>query len=696
MNLLKSVIFVLCLLFVATLYGCGGGGGGGGSDAPTLTLTGVAASGAPLVGTVTLKDSSNPTRQLSTSTASDGSFSFNVSSLTAPFLLKATGTSNGISYTFYSLASSAGVCNINPLTHLAVNMANSGEDMTGVFTSPTPVKLQTLSALFQSSVTIIQGKMASVFTQFGASSNFVTDMYSVNHQGLDLLFDVVSIVVNNGNVSATNRMSGQTILPSTSIMGGVINGTLNTNMMAVYTVSGSVKTSAGSGVSGVSVTATGTAVSPTVKTDMSGNYKIYLPNGAYSIKASLNGYTITPVSIAVTVSNANIVGKDFTAVSTITGYTVSGTIKTASATGIPNATVSLVGTTTKTTTTDSSGNYSFSGVMNGSYTVNVSLTGYTFSNTSVTVNNGNMTGQNLTGTQTNTCSTLKITPTNNTFPAGIGVGTVTVEASSSCQWTPVVSSADWLTANSFFTSSGGTVNYSLSANASNSSRIGQLYIGPQIFTVNQSAQTCLFSIFPSANFSVSSSGSSGSVQVTASSSATGGTAPTCPWTAVSNNPSWIIINGANSGSGNGTVSYSVAPYTGANKRTGTMTIAGQTYTVTQAGVGVTGTWSGPMNMPGANYPGCIAQTTSVSLYLSEDANSNITGSTSNGRTITSGIRNNNQITVSLNTMYGARGPYTWTWNGTNTITGSMAYFCYNLDTNALISEGTETFSVTRY
>lgn len=52
----------------------------------------------------------------------------------------------------------------------------------------------------------------------------------------------------------------------------------------------------------------------------------------------------------------------------------------------------------------------------------------------------------------------------------------------------------------------------------------------------------------------------------------------CAWTAVSN-VGWItILSGAN-GSGNGTVTYSVASTTRA--RSGTMTIAGQTFTVRQ-------------------------------------------------------------------------------------------------------------------
>jgi len=56
----------------------------------------------------------------------------------------------------------------------------------------------------------------------------------------------------------------------------------------------------------------------------------------------------------------------------------------------------------------------------------------------------------------------------------------------------------------------------------------------------------------------------------------------CAWTAVSN-ASWLTITAGASGSGNGSVTYAVAAYIGNPKnRTGTMTIAGRTFTVTQS------------------------------------------------------------------------------------------------------------------
>ncbi|GEM_PF-1332471 len=75
------------------------------------------------------------------------------------------------------------------------------------------------------------------------------------------------------------------------------------------------------------------------------------------------------------------------------------------------------------------------------------------------------------------------------------------------------------------------------------------------------------------NQSFPAGGGNGNVSVSASGS--------CRWTATSN-ATWITITSGSSGSGNGTVSFSVAANNTTSLRTGTITITGQTFTVTQA------------------------------------------------------------------------------------------------------------------
>jgi subtilisin family serine protease/chitodextrinase len=96
---------------------------------------------------------------------------------------------------------------------------------------------------------------------------------------------------------------------------------------------------------------------------------------------------------------------------------------------------------------------------------------------------------------------------------------------------------------------------------------------PMALGVNAS---CTYSL-SEASKSFLSFSSNGSVAVT--------TGIGCTWNAASTtgNSDWIIVTSVSSGSGNGTVNYSVSENINLASRTGTITVAGQTYTVTQSG-----------------------------------------------------------------------------------------------------------------
>jgi len=98
-------------------------------------------------------------------------------------------------------------------------------------------------------------------------------------------------------------------------------------------------------------------------------------------------------------------------------------------------------------------------------------------------------------------------------------------------------------------------------------------IAGQTFTVNQ-ASGCTYGISPTSDTPVAAGATGSTVAVTAGSG--------CTWTATSNS-AWITITGGSSGNGNGTVTYNVSTNAGSSNRTGTMTIAGLTFTVTQDG-----------------------------------------------------------------------------------------------------------------
>ena len=174
-----------------------------------------------------------------------------------------------------------------------------------------------------------------------------------------------------------------------------------------------------------------------------------------------------------------------------------------------------------------------------------------------------------------TCS-YSLSPTSASPAAAGGSATVTVTAGSGCTWT-ANSNASWITITAGASGTGnGTVSYNVAANTG-AARSGTMTIAGATFTVNQAAAsvstgscagTCSINA-PGQTIGVS--GGTGSIVVTATSA----------WTAVSQN-SWITISSGASGSGNGTVSFTVAANTGP-PQTGTIAVAGFTYTIFQNG-----------------------------------------------------------------------------------------------------------------
>lgn len=179
----------------------------------------------------------------------------------------------------------------------------------------------------------------------------------------------------------------------------------------------------------------------------------------------------------------------------------------------------------------------------------------------------------VSATTSRTCS-YSISPSSVSPSSSPGNASIAVTASAGCNWTAVSNNTSWLTVTSGSSGTGnGTVNYSYTTNNTGGPRTGTITAANQTFTVIQAAAGCSYSIAPS-SVSPSSSAGSNSFTVTATSG--------CNWTAVSNNTSWLTVTSGNSGTGNGTVNYSYTT-NGSTLRTGTITIANQTFTVTQAG-----------------------------------------------------------------------------------------------------------------
>jgi Putative binding domain, N-terminal/Viral BACON domain len=217
---------------------------------------------------------------------------------------------------------------------------------------------------------------------------------------------------------------------------------------------------------------------------------------------------------------------------------------------------------------------------------------------------------------------FSVSPLTPNVSAASGSHTVSVTATSGCQWTGV-SHASWITVTNGSAGTGnGTVTYSVTANPSSSSRSGTLTIAGRTVTVTQ-AGTCTFTLLPTSQ-NVVAAGATHTASVTAASG--------CAWTAASNATSWITITSGSSGNGNGTVTYNVAARTATTTRTGTLTIAGQTLTVTQSGTACTFTVASTSHTPtAAGGPYTNAVTTAAGCAWTAVSNVNwITVTTGSG------------------------------------------------------------------
>lgn len=151
------------------------------------------------------------------------------------------------------------------------------------------------------------------------------------------------------------------------------------------------------------------------------------------------------------------------------------------------------------------------------------------------------------------------------FPPAAGNYTLTINAPTGCAWYGATTDS-WITVNNAAGIGNGLVTYSLTANTG-LARSGQIAVGTEIFTLNQLKGTCVELGYYSSWFP--STGGTYSLQVFA----------TCGWTATSNR-SWVTIDNP-TGSGNGTISYTLAANTTGAVRTAQIDVNGMKLDVNQ-------------------------------------------------------------------------------------------------------------------
>ncbi len=225
----KGFLAAAAIFAIGIIAGCGSGGSSG---TPSAVVSGVAATGLPMSGTVYLKDSANNPALSTTINPQNGSFSFNVGGLTPPFMLRAG--------TLYSMNGGTGTANINPLSNLMV--ANMGgfsnmSSMNSFYNHPTGTTMRTMFGNMSSARQTMRQTMGPLLTAYGVPNvDPISSPYMIG-QGLDTMFDNVSMTIDQyGNVTMMNT-SGATIY--TGPMGNMSAGTMMTgSIMPGQTVSG--------------------------------------------------------------------------------------------------------------------------------------------------------------------------------------------------------------------------------------------------------------------------------------------------------------------------------------------------------------------------------------------------------------------------------------------------------------------------
>jgi len=191
-------------------------------------------------------------------------------------------------------------------------------------------------------------------------------------------------------------------------------------------------------------------------------------------------------------------------------------------------------------------------------------------------------GQRFSVSQQPAACTYSVTPLTHTAASTGGPLTITVTTTPTCGWT-ANSTASWISMSSPASVTGsGAATFSIAASAA--ARAGSVVVAGQTIAVSQTASPgpappptpppspgCSYSL-SAASASLPGEGGAGSVGVNALSG--------CAWTAVSN-VNWVTITAGAAGNGSGNVGFSVAAQSGGS-RSGTLTIAGQTFTITQS------------------------------------------------------------------------------------------------------------------
>jgi carboxypeptidase family protein/all-beta uncharacterized protein/BACON domain-containing protein len=171
--------------------------------------------------------------------------------------------------------------------------------------------------------------------------------------------------------------------------------------------------------------------------------------------------------------------------------------------------------------------------------------------------------------------TYTATATGTSVPTAGGTGAVSVEAGTGCAWF-ATSSESFVTLSASQGTAAGSVQFTVAANTSTTQRTAVLVVAGSSFTITQAAAPVCTYRLNGRERTFDASGALGGVDMRV--------APGCAWQAQSDAP-WLTITSGASGSGDGTISYTVAANSGLTQRVGRITATrDELLTITQLGI----------------------------------------------------------------------------------------------------------------
>jgi uncharacterized repeat protein (TIGR01451 family) len=206
-----------------------------------------------------------------------------------------------------------------------------------------------------------------------------------------------------------------------------------------------------------------------------------------------------------------------------------------------------------------------SGIGNGGITVSVAPN----STGGARTGTATIAGRTLTINQSNQACSYSIAPQGGSFTHEGGAGQVNVTAPAGCRW-KALSDSSWIIMNADTATGSGAATFTVEPNTG-PARTGAITIEGLIFNVTQEQAPCIFSISPASAF-VGVAGDDGSIEFI--------TRADCAWTARASD-SWIEIDSANSGVGNGMITYIVRDNATGAPRQGSISIGNAVFVIVQ-------------------------------------------------------------------------------------------------------------------